>query len=140
MCYYNCRLEVIILENVNERITQAIELSGKKKVEIARKLNVSQPYISQLCAGQRQPSRRTLSDLAALLCVRYEWLAYGNGAMKSNAPKRQRLMDWIADVAKDDDTARFRIVETLMTLSEQEWEILERVAKKIADRDESPSA
>lgn len=140
MCYYNCRLEVIILENVNERITLAIELSGKKKVEIARKLNVSQPYISQLCAGQRQPSRRTLSDLAALLCVRYEWLAYGNGEMKSNAPKRQKLMDWIADVAKDDGTARFRIIEALMTLSEQEWEILERVAKKIADRDESPSA
>lgn len=126
--------------DIGERIRLLRKGNGLTLEQLAGKIGITGPALSQIESGKNNAARSTIVGICREFGVSETWLRFGQGEMAPNIPKRQRLMDWIADVAKDDDTARIRIIEALMTLSEQEWEILERVAKKIADRDESPSA
>ena len=56
-------LDLIISENIRREI----ELSGKKKSEIARAIGVSCPTVSQYLSGRIQPSLSTLSRLCSYL-------------------------------------------------------------------------
>lgn len=125
---------------VGNRIRTVRQSNDLTMTAFGEKIGLSPAAISKIESGKNNPDGSTIKIVCREFGVSETWLRFGQGEMQSNTPKRQRLMDWIADVAKDDDTARFRIVEALMSLTEQEWEILERVAKKIADREDSPSA
>lgn len=125
---------------IGERIRLIRKENGDTLEQFSAKIGVSHPALSQIETGKNNPSGSTIKMICKEFAINEEWLRTGVGEKNPTTPKFQRLMNWIADVALEDDTARLRIVEALTTLKEEDWEILERIAKKIADRDDSPSA
>ncbi len=124
----------------HERIAKAIECSGKRKAAIARELNVSQPFISQLCAGQRNPSDRTLSDLAIILGVSYQWLETGEGAMYPNDNDAEMITAWVSrHLASDTDDFKRRFLKVLASLTDDEWALLERKLTEMLKKEEPPA-
>ncbi len=47
---------------INHRISDCIKVLGITKTEFAERLNISQPFVSQLTNGSSLPSDRTVAD------------------------------------------------------------------------------
>ena len=50
------------MSELNERISNVVAMSGNTKTKFAEKINISQPYLSQLCSGAKLPSDTFRSD------------------------------------------------------------------------------
>lgn len=127
------------MESINERISKAIETSRKRKIDIARDLRVSQPFISQLCAGQRQPSERTLFDLSKILGVNYEWLRTGEGEMMSPEGDAEMFAAWAArHLEGESSDFKRRFMRVIMSLTESEWALLESKLSEMYEEQKNP--
>ena len=79
--------------NISDRISQVVKESGLTKTAFAKRINISQPYLSQLCGGGYTPSDRTIADISREFHVRREWLETGEGPMK--LPEPEEDLDYI---------------------------------------------
>ena len=73
------------MSEVSSRIKECVDKSGLKMTGFAKRLNVSIQFISQLCAGSRNPSDRTIADICREFNVNEVWLRTGEGEMLSTA-------------------------------------------------------
>lgn len=60
---------MITSDIIRKRLTEAIELSGKSRTEIAKEIGVKQPVVSQYVAGKIFPSLDTFANLCEVLDV-----------------------------------------------------------------------
>ena len=67
---------------MHTRISEIVAKLGVTKTEFAKRLGISQAYVSQLCSGVKVPSDRTIADICRVFNVREEWLRYGEGEME----------------------------------------------------------
>ena len=77
-------------ETLSDRLSRAIEHTGKKKIELARALNVSPQVINRLCNGTTTATRFA-ADLANELNINLEWLVTGHGVMLKNGDARKKF-------------------------------------------------
>ena len=66
---------------MNERIDQIIQALKIKKSDFAKKLNISQAFVSQMCSGVAKPSDRTISDICRVFNVNRRYLELGEEPM-----------------------------------------------------------
>lgn len=123
------------MDELNKRISYLIEQLGIKKTTFAERINVSQPYISQLCSGASKPSDRTIFDICREFNVNEEWLRTGQGEMFKPLSRSEVIADFAGELLKtEDDSFKRRLIELLAELDESEWEMLERLAKKLTEK------
>ena len=79
------------METMSDRIALVVQKSGLKKVEFARKINVSQSHISRLVSGETAPSDRTIADICRVCGVDEIWLRTGTGEMFAPKTRREEL-------------------------------------------------
>ncbi len=60
---------MITLEQIHQRLAEAIKQSGLTQTELARRLNVRQSNISHYIKGDKLPALDTLANLCKLLDV-----------------------------------------------------------------------
>lgn len=121
---------------MSDRISAIIKEKKLTKSAFAKKINVSQPFVTQLTSGDSVPSDRTISDICREFDVSEEWLRTGTGEMFRPLTRSEVIADFAADLIKDEpDSFRRRLVEALAKLGPEEWEILERIAKDLAKKD-----
>ena len=120
---------------LNDRISSVIETLGMKKTAFAERLNVSQAFVSQLCSGVKQPSDRTISDICREFNVNEEWLRNGTGEMFAEKTIDQELSEFAADLmADEEDSFKRRLIRALSKLNEEQWEVLEQIAKDLTQK------
>nr|DAV53617.1 MAG TPA: helix-turn-helix domain protein [Caudoviricetes sp.] len=100
---------------MKERILEIISAKKLTKTEFAKRLNVSQAFVSQLCAGAREPSDRTISDICEKFGINEIWLRTGVGEMKLPLSQNEQLAKIFADVQVSDDE-RARLVKAFASL------------------------
>ncbi|WP_297311587.1 helix-turn-helix transcriptional regulator [uncultured Oscillibacter sp.] len=66
---------------MNNRIAQVITALGIKKIEFAKKIGISSPFVSELCSGAKKASDRTITDICREFNVNETWLRTGEGEM-----------------------------------------------------------
>ena len=128
---------------MNERIKICIKDSGLNKTAFAKKLGVTQPFISKLCSGVSQPSDRTISDICREFRINETWLRTGEGEMHLPVNRDQAITDFMADILKGSPDFRTKLVGVLSRLSVDEWDMLEHRARELADalnQDDEPPA
>ena len=103
------------METISQRITHIVESEKLTKTAFANSINISQPYLSQICSGQREPSDRTISDICRVYGINEVWLKTGVGEMKLPMPLNQQLAQVFADVQISDDE-RARLVKAFASL------------------------
>lgn len=122
-----------MVSELNDRIKELIETEGIKKSTFAAKINVSQAFVSQLCSGASQPSDRTIADICREFGVSEEWLRNGRGDMFIQKTESEELSEFFGELLKDKPDFRIRLISVLARLSVEEWEMLENLAKKLAE-------
>lgn len=98
--------------NISDRISQVVKESGLTKTAFAKRINISQPYLSQLCGGGYTPSDRTIADISREFHVRREWLETGEGPMK--LPEADEDLDYINRLLADDDAETVRFIKNFL--------------------------
>ncbi len=71
---------------INERILQCVHSSSLTKTEFAKRLNITQAYVSALCSGKKTPSDRTIADICRVFNIDEKWLRNGEGEMFVKTP------------------------------------------------------
>lgn len=122
------------MENIGSRIAQIISAVGMTKTKFAQELALQQPYVSQLCAGIRQPSDRTIKDICRVFGVSESWLRTGDGEMFAPLNRDVQLAEFFGDVLHGETPDfRCRFLLALSRLGQGEWALLEKIITTMAE-------
>lgn len=115
------------MSDLSERISNVVEKSGLTKTAFASRLNVSQPFLSQICSGAKSPSDRTISDICREFHVDEVWLRTGVGEMRRPVSRSDEIAAFVGSVAFGNGIAQpvqSAVLSMLSRLTESEWELL----------------
>lgn len=96
----------------SDRLNQIISDSGLTKTAFAKRIEVSQGFVSQLCSGSFNPSPRTISAICREFNVSRDWLERGEGPMK--IPEADEDLDYINDLLAGDSDEVVRFVRRFL--------------------------
>lgn len=120
------------MNSFGERISALISELGITKTSFADRLNITQPYVSKLIKNGT-PSDRLIEDICEKFNVREEWIRTGEGEMFSPLDRQEQIANLTATLFKGEkDSFKERLILALAGLDESEWELLEKIAEKIA--------
>lgn len=118
---------------IAERIMQVIDRKGLNKSEFARKINVTPAYISKLGKfPDSTPSDRTISDICREFNVNELWLREGIGEMFQERTRSEELAAFFGDVQAEGGFKE-AFLTILSRLGPEEWELIERKARELAE-------
>ena len=111
----------------SDRLNQIISDSGLTKTAFAKRIEVSQGFVSQLCSGSFNPSPRTISAICREFNIRREWLETGEGPMR--LPEPDEDLDYINDLlaGDSDEVVRFvrRFLRTYLELTPDRQKVMQ---------------
>ena len=111
----------------SDRLNQIISDSGLTKTAFAKRIEVSQGFVSQLCSGSFNPSPRTISAICREFNVSRDWLERGEGPMK--IPEPEEDLDYINDLlaGDSDEVVRFvrRFLRTYRELTPDRQQVMQ---------------
>ena len=122
--------------NMKDRIKLIREGADEKKKlsqqEFANSLGLSRNMIAQVEMGTRILSDRSIRDSCRIYKVNEEWLKNGTGPMYKPRSDNEIIAKFVNDVMESrSDDFRKRLINALSQLDEQEWKVLEEIAKKM---------
>lgn len=120
------------MNTINDRIALLIKDLGITRSSFADRIRVSRPFVSELCSGVKQPSDRTIADIAREFGVSLAWLEDGEGEMYVKRSANEELGLLVTDIMSDaDDSFRKRFLSLLMALPPEKWSEIENFVKKL---------
>lgn len=118
------------MNEINKRIADAIAAKGMKKSEVARRINVSPAFISQLCSGAALPSERTIIDIASVCGVNDIWLRSGEGEMLQAMTEDEELEAYLGDVMNDEPESFLRrLTLEMKNWTPEVWQMIGEICK-----------
>ena len=118
---------------MNKRISILIDTLKIKKVDFAKRISVSAPFVSELCSGAKSPSDRTIADICREFNVREEWLRNGTGEMFIQRSLDQEIAAFLGDATSDKSDFKYRLISVLARLQPKQWALLEQIAHDLAE-------
>lgn len=103
---------------IASRLRLAREMAGLSQAQVAKKLNLHRPSVTEMEAGRRAVSAEELTQLAKLYAVSVAWLTSGTAAKVDL--KREKLELAARELAKLKAKDVDRLMQLLSTLREQE--------------------
>ena len=97
---------------MHTRISNIVEKTKLTKTDFAKKIGISQPFLSQLCSGQKVPSDRTISDICRVFNVNRRYLE--NGEEPMFMPEMDADTDYINEMLSDLDNPFTDIIRSIM--------------------------
>ena len=123
------------MQTIGDRISIVIKRSGLTKTKFAEQLHLSQPFVSGICSGAKQPSDRTIADICREFNVSEAWLRDGVGDMEVKRTMNQELAMMVNELmTESDESYRKRFVAALLELPPEFWPDLKRFLEKLAER------
>ena len=104
-----------------ERLREAMNIAGKKQLDLAKATGLSHSTISRYLSGQMEPKQKAISRLAVVLSVSEMWL-WGYDVPMSRTPEQKKnddLVKVIAQLRKDADF--FEVVSLLADLPAEQY-------------------
>ena len=118
---------------MKDRISLIIKERKITKTEFAKRLNLSQAFVSQMCSGVARPSDRTIADICREFRIREKWLRNNEGDMDIEDTERDKLQAFFADVLATAPDERSAFVAALADLPDTFWPLVAELARKYAD-------
>lgn len=119
---------------MHTRISKIVRQSGLTKTDFAKRLNVSQPFVSKICAGDSIPSDRTIQDICREFGCNEVWLRTGEGEPFRQQTKEEQIMRSAVRTVQGSDGFRKSLAWMLSQLDEEDWANLEKIYLKQIER------
>lgn len=118
---------------MKDRIEYVIKSSNVKKVDFAKRLNLSQAFVSQMCSGVAKPSDRTIQDICREFGVNEVWLRTGEGEPFKERTQEEEIMRFAVRTCKGSDDFIKAYVAMLANLSDDGWKGLQEMYDKLSE-------
>lgn len=110
---------------------------GLTQQEFADKLKITRNNIAGYETGKRSPSDAAIQLICKEFSVNETWLRTGEGEMFIEMDLEDELMQWAGTVlAAESDDFKKRFIRMLSKLSENEWELLAKMATELVESSE----
>lgn len=117
---------------MNERIRKLRKHLDMTQREFGERLGIKGNTIANYELGRNEPIDAVISLICREFNVNEEWLRNGTGEMFVELDKEDLLMEWAGRVLGNRSSSfKKNFVKMLMSLTEDEWELLERKAKEL---------
>lgn len=122
---------------LNERILLILKDAGKKRVDLARALNISEASVSTMCSGKTNPSAQNIALICQKFGINEEWLKTGKGEMKAPLTKQAEIAEITAQLFRkeetDPETYNFLVAlnKTLLQLDETQMQAVLDMVRKL---------
>jgi transcriptional regulator with XRE-family HTH domain len=116
---------------MKDRITLVIKEKKITKTEFAKRLNVSQAFVSQMCSGVARPSDRTISDICREFGVDKIWLETGAGEPFKPVDRDEQIAAILGHAISHNDTARDRLIRAFSQLPDEMFDHAEKILEEI---------
>ena len=123
---------------MKDRIEFIIKSANIKKIDFAKKLNVSQAFVSQMCSGAGKPSDRTILDICREFGVNEVWIRTGEGEPFQQRSREEEIMRFAVRAARGSEGFRKQLAFMLSQLDEEDWANLEQIYRKSIDKFKKP--
>ena len=97
---------------MHTRINRIVEQTKLTKTDFAKRLGISQPFLSQICSGQKVPSDRTISDICRVFKVNRRYLESGEEPMFM--PELDDDTDYINELLAATDSPFIDTIKSIM--------------------------
>lgn len=122
---------------MKDRIKLVRKEEGMSQAEFGSVLGVEQTTVGAYEHGRRTPSDSVVMHICSKFGVCENWLRTGKGPMRSPIGRRQEIYDFISlALSGEPNNFKERLITALVQLSSDDWELLERIAKKIAKKED----
>ena len=118
---------------MKDRIEFVIKSANVKKVDFAKRLNLSQAFVSQMCSGVAKPSDRTITDICREFGCNEVWLRTGEGEPFKERSLEEKIMRFAVQTNKGSDEFRKAYVAMLSDLSDDGWKGLHELYTKLSE-------
>lgn len=98
-------------------------------------LGVGKTAISKIENDERGLTDQMIKSICREYGASEEWLRSGSGEMFVPMNRDEQISKFAGELLKEDDSLKKRLIEALSKLDENEWELLEKIAKKLAKKD-----
>ena len=116
---------------MKDRISLVIKSEGRTKTEFAKRLNVSQAFVSQMCSGAAKPSDRTISDICREFAVNEDWLRTGIGEMREAITPEEEIAELVARAVHGSGDFRRAVIRMICTRTDAELEVLDKMLQDL---------
>lgn len=126
---------------MNERLKELRKSLDLTQQEFADRLKISRNTYSSYESGRNVPSDAAIGLICREFHVSEQWLRTGEGQREEAVSQEDELIEWADRVLGDrPDSFRKRFVKMMMSLTVDEWELLEQKALQLlADHEETDS-
>ena len=121
------------MDTIAERISLCIESLGLKRNEFAKRLDLSSPFVSELCSGRKVPSDRTIAAICREFRVREEWLRTGEGTMFVPQTPDAQTAAYVARTLKGNNEFKKAVLSLLLSRSDEELAVIERAYRDLGE-------
>lgn len=131
------------METINDRINEIVLRSGLSKTAFAKRVNVSQQYISKLVI-EGTPSDRTISDICREFGVNELWLRHGGDEpMFKERTRKEEISAYMGKLLGGQRTElEEELIKFMAETDVAQWklllEIIRPLAEKITEIDKPP--
>jgi transcriptional regulator with XRE-family HTH domain len=122
--------------NIKDRIKFVRKKRNKTQEDFAKLLNLSGNFIHLIEKGDRQPSERTISDIARIYYVNEEWLRTGEGEWEKDISPDVEIAGSLGDALSDKDSFRSRLYFALSRMSDGELDAIEKLIDNLSGEKE----
>lgn len=127
-----------MIPDINRRFRELRKMCKKSQEEWADIMGLSRSGIADIEAGRRNVTEKHIRLLSIESIdgkyINEDWLRTGDGDPFKKLTRNQVITDFAADLIKEDDSFKSRLIEALAKLGDDDWEALERLAKKLANK------
>lgn len=117
---------------MKDRIRKIRKDNGLTQVEFGERIGVKGNTITNYENGLRNPTDAVLLSICREFGVNEEWLRTGKGDMTIKRTRNQEILDYANEVMDlPNDNIQKRLIEALMKLDSDDWEVIEKIAEKL---------
>ena len=115
-----------------QRVSTVLKESGLNQTDFAKRISLSQQYLSQICTGKKNPSDRTINDICREFRVNETWLRTGAGEMHAETTEEEKLSAFFGEVLATAPDERSAFVAALADLPPEFWPLVAELAQNYA--------
>ncbi len=107
-------------------------LGNMSQDELGSRIGLSRSGVSNIEKGKRALNDRHVKLICSEFKVNEKWLRTGEGDMFVSETRDEKIAHFIGQVLKEEgDTFKKRLINLLCALDEDDWEALEKIARKM---------
>lgn len=117
---------------MNGRIKEVRKTLGLSQEEFGRRLGVTRGAVTNIEFNKVEPKPLFVELLCREFDVNETWLRTGDGPMFIEKSRDEELADFFGRVLSEESDLRRRLLAVMSRLDVEEWEMLARMACKLA--------